>query len=355
MANHLLLFGRPLIMDEQMAALQVVGELPDYEAGDPFEGRLDILNGIGRCTVEVVEANLPPGYSVRVDNVLKKVVIKWPGYKTTTTADGVTDGDFAAGNADLWNLGSGWRIATSGVPGGGNAAVFENYTGISSISSDPFPYSKQSITANAKFCQGQSTKGQLSGRILLIWCDENGRMLPGGEGKSYSGGTLHNGGPPTEWLDSEVTAASHDAKTVRIGFSCNRTRRNFPGWVDNFTWNHTYTVGVGDDNTDFFLRIKVTDSANRVAYWYGAIWAKSLWFSSPIFPQYVDADSITNNIVFLEASTKIAAFVHDLPPEDFLTNNIVFVSADSRVVLRSTDMDTDALTNNIVFIGATLA
>ena len=81
MANHFLLFQRPLVMDTSEQELRVEGTLPDYDPESAYVGELDVVNSVGRVTLEILESTLPTGATVRVDQVRKKVVVKWPKYE----------------------------------------------------------------------------------------------------------------------------------------------------------------------------------------------------------------------------------------------------------------------------------
>src|SRR5690606_196343 len=273
MANHFRLYERPLMTDETQAELSVTGVLEGYVSGDAYEGRLQINNSIGRCTVEIVEANLPPGAAVRVDNITKEVVVKWDAFEEAAEeSNSVPNGDFEEGDNGQWILGNGWSIEAGGAETGTFSAVFQNFRGISNIESVRFPYTPGTpITGQCRFQQGASSENKLTGRALLIWCDINGNALPGGEGVSFTGGELIRSGKNGEWKPATVTGASREAVKVAIGFSCNRRSQNRLARVDNFTWNHKYTVGTQGPGI-FHLSIRVTDSENRVAFWDGVIY-----------------------------------------------------------------------------------
>jgi len=403
MANHFRLYGRPLMADEVLPPLTITGSLPFFVPGEPYEGRLQINNSIGRCTVEVIEAGLPPGYSVRVDNVTKEVVVKWDAYEEVEDEiSAVPNGDFEQGDNGQWALGNGWSIKSGGAETGTFSAVFENFRGNSSIESVRVPYTPGTpIRAQCRFQQGASSKGNLAGRAILIWCDAKGNMLPGGEGKSFSVGTLINSGSGGEWQTSEVTGASREAATVAVGFSANRKKQNKLARVDNFTWNHKYTLGT-DKREDYFLSIKVTDSANRVAYWSGSLLYKSILAKSqrypvtaydsmaitPLFvgastkdsllgtdagydglgiiPLFISAstkslywahtqppeDFLGITPLFVSASTKQVQIIHSQPAEDYLSVSPLFVGASTKKVLLTNTLETEAITITPLFIGA---
>src|SRR5690606_2613311 len=91
-----------------VAPLRLVGELPNAELGEEYEGRLQIENSVGNCTVEQIGgADLPNGYRIFVDNDSKEVVIQWPEYAETTVP--LFNGDFELGDVG-WVAGAGWKI-----------------------------------------------------------------------------------------------------------------------------------------------------------------------------------------------------------------------------------------------------
>jgi len=321
------LYGRPLAENEPLPPLMIVGSLPSYEPGNSYEGRLDVLNAIGKCTAEIVESSLPPGAYVFMDNFTQEVVLAWPTYTPPTTeASAVPNGNFEAGDDGSWRKGAGWTIEAGGAESGTYSGVFANQRGISSIESARVPYNGETITASARFQQGASSEGNLVGRIILIWCDADGNMIPGGEGISFNGGNLIRSGSNGAWHTSSVTAGSNNpnAKTVAVGFSANRKKQNKLARVDNFVWNHKYQVGT-DDQIDYTVTIKVTDSANRVAYWTGSLVYKSIFAKSQRYPVTV-FDNFQMSAFFVDASTKEGYVNYDMGIEN-MSVSAFFTSA----------------------------
>lgn len=289
------LYGRPLAEDTPVPPLRITGELEGYTSGEDYEGRLQIVDNIGKCKVEIVESDLPPGAYAFVDNFTNEIVLRWPAYAPPEAmVSGVPNGDFELGDNGMWNFGAGWSIQSGGAETGTYSGVFANQRGISSIESVRVPYTPGTpIHAAVRFQQGASSEGNLVGRILLIWCDANGNMLPGGEGVSYDGGNLIRSGSNGAWHTSEVTASSEQAATVAVGFSANRKKQNKLARVDNFTWDHEYSTGTNSD-LDFTVTFKVTDSANRVAYWTGTVGEYTLFLTTNLYPQYFIENLIGN-------------------------------------------------------------
>ncbi|UYA98666.1 hypothetical protein IVIADoCa4_46 [Xanthomonas phage vB_Xar_IVIA-DoCa4] len=346
MANHFRLYERPLMADETEAALTVTGVLEGYTSGEAYESRLQINNSIGRCTVEIVEANLPPGAAVRVDNVTKEVVVKWDAFEVVAEElNAVPNGDFEEGDNGQWYFGNGWSIEAGGAETGTYSGVFQNFKGISSIESVRLPYTPGTpIKGQCRFQQGASSKGNLVGRALLIWCDANGNMLPGGEGVSFTGGYLIRSGSNGEWKTSTVTGASREAAMVAIGFNCNRKKQNRLARVDNFTWNHKYTLGqVGDDT--YFLHIKVTDSLNRVAYWKGNIEEYGIFITSQLYGFY-QSDQLSASSAFVRYTN-----VDMLPPEEYTLAASSFGSWEFKNIRNEYTADPESVQATSAFVG----
>lgn len=290
------LYGRPLAADDIPPPLLVTGQLEGYTPGDEYEGRLQISGNIGKCRVEMVEQSLPPGAYCFVDNFTNEIVLKWPPYTGEFPTTAVPNGDFEGGDNGQMVLGPGWTIDPTGGEGGGAAAKFLDFKGISAVYSAPVPYDSGTfIQASIRFAQGLSGKGSLVGRLILMWCDANGNLVPGGEDISWSGGNLIRQGAPGQWLTSSAHARSNhpNVATVRLGFSINRKRQNHPAWVDNFTWDHEYIVG-SDLDLLYTVTFKVTDSANRVAYWAGTVDQFSVYATSRPYSFLQRADVTTS-------------------------------------------------------------
>lgn len=352
MSSVFQLYGRPLAEDTPLPPLMIVGSLPSYEPGNSYEGRLSVLNAIGKCTAELVESSLPPGAYVFMDNFTHEVVLAWPTYTPPTTeASTVPNGDFEAGDDGSWRKGAGWSIVAGDAETGTYSGVFSNQRGVSVLESARVPYSGETITASARFQQGASSKGNLVGRVVLLWCDADGNAIPGGEGVSFTGGNLITSGSHGEWQTSSVTAQSSRAevKTVAVGFSAERKKQNRLARVDNFVWNHKYQVGT-DDQIDYTVTIKVTDSANRVAYWTGSLVYKSTFAKSQRYPVTV-FDNFQMSAFFVDASTKESYVHYDIGIEN-MSVSAFFTSASTRVPYTLLTQEPEALAISPFFTSA---
>ena len=284
MPNHIRLFERPLVADEVLPALMVTGVLPDYTPEAAYEGRLPILNSVGKCTVEVLESTLPPGAFVRVDNITKEVVVKWAAYKEEEEPISlVPGGDFEDGDSGSWSLGPGWSIGTGPDYDTKSGAYSARFAGVKTGGSDmvsPRVPAKVNdyIRVSAQVQQGASAKGNAGARVSLIYRNAEGAEL------LRLWGNLVTSGKNGAWNETVAEgAAPADTATVEVVISAYRHRENFALWVDDVVWNHKYTLGQ-DKDEDFFLRLRVTDSLNRVAYWESQLWQDSVIVMSGLYP-----------------------------------------------------------------------
>lgn len=284
MPNHIRLFERSLIADEVLPALMVTGALPDCTPKAAYEGRLPILNSVGKCTVEVLESTLPPGAFVRVDNITKEVVVKWAAYKEEEEPISlVPGGDFEDGDSGSWSLGNGWSIGTGpayDVKSGAYSARFaEVKTKGSDMVSPRVPAKVNDyIRVSAQVQQGASAKGNAGARVSLIYRNADGAEL------LRLWGNLVTSGKNGAWNGTVAEgAAPADTATVEVVISAYRNRENFALWVDDVVWNHKYTLGQ-DKDEDLFLSIRVTDSINRSATWSGGLGQESVIVMSALYP-----------------------------------------------------------------------
>lgn len=290
MTSHHILFTRPLALRfTGQPALQIVGQLDAYVAGQAYEGRLQIINNIGDCTVEWVSGTMPAGTTIRVDNATHEVVVAWPSYQPAdpnTTV--VPNGSFEEGDVK-WEKGGGWAIET----GGGNdtfdgawSAVYRG-RGIASLTSVMVPVVVgTSITASVQIQQGASSAGNVTARVVLVWMDAYGKTL------SFDGGNIVRSGSNGAWHASTVTAkAPAGAFNVAFAISANRKRQNKRLWADKATWNHSYPSGQNTDD-DYCIVLRVRDSAGRTATWEGCVGERAIYLTTQPYPYY-DVDSIS--------------------------------------------------------------
>lgn len=285
MANHFRLFSRPLAIDDVNPALQIVGVLDGYSPGSAYESRLDILNSIGKCRVEVLESTLPNGSKVFVDNVTKEVVVAWPAFEPEQPAEHpIPNGSFESGDDGSWLIEQGWSYA-NGVGNsyydGGWSMRFSNFTGTSEIRSLPIRATPgDNINLAMQVQQGASSPGNCGAAVFMRFRDANLTEV------GYFQGNMVNRGAKGAWHESRTyNQAPAGTAWVEVGARAYRSRQNKPMWVDYFTWDHQYTLGQDTDEV-YFLRIKVIDSLNREAFWSGTIEEVTLLFTSLLYPVF---------------------------------------------------------------------
>lgn len=286
MATAIVLYGKPLSDADPINALAVSGVLPSAQKGQAYRGTLSIQNAVGKCTVRVLESDLPPNAQVFVDNFSNSVVVTWPltPVPAPPQPPKVLNGDFESGDDGSWRKGAGWSIEASAGEGSSWGAVYANNRGVSGIYSPAVPYSPGiAIHASARFQQGASSAGNLTGNIQLVWCDDAGNPLVGGEGVGYSSGNVISSGSNGAFKTTEVTAAHQTAPKVSVGIVSNRKRQNRRAAVDNVVWDYTYDLPI---QNLWRVSIEVTDSLNRVAYWSGTISAIMLNLTTDLLGWY---------------------------------------------------------------------
>lgn len=274
MTGHFRISEKPLGDEEFVPALSVTGDLGDYFIRQAFEGRLQINNAVGRCTVKVVESTLPPGAAIRVDNLTREVVVKWAAYEELIDEINlVPGGDFEEGADSGWSMGPGWSIGTGPdyeTDSGVYSARFADVKTKGSNMVGPRVRARVNdyIRLVARVQQGASAKGNAGARAGLLFFDSAGVTLQQQEGNMVSSGS---GGA---WKDSVAEGgAPADTHSVAAVISAYRTREGYPLWVDNLKWNHQYVVGAAEDEP-YFLQLEVTDGLNRTALWSGYIGAR---------------------------------------------------------------------------------
>ena len=294
------IFDKPIgFFDIPYPMLRVVGTLPDYEAGEAYEGRLDILNAIGECTVELLENNLPPGHSVFVDNATKQVVITWPPYSPPTTEKpGIINWDFQNGNLEGWNdkRGNSWSVVLGttlrdpwwgSVPGDLVAVMQGIGRGDHLLESNLYPATPgQPVMARSIWDQGPSNKDNNNLWTAIGFYRADGSKIEPNPWHQWYGDRIHDRTNKQRHFSTvnAITPPAAAFKTVQL-IAHRRNGRNRWIAVDNVqTSGFDYSTGIPSEIDDFYLTVKVTDSANRVAYWSGIIASNSIWFTSAPYP-----------------------------------------------------------------------
>lgn len=260
------LYDRPdLDQRRRQLALYITGSLPTAKPALAYEGRLQIHNAIGACTVEQIDGDaLPPGHALYVDQATKEVVITWPEYSETATP--ITNPGFESGMSG-WVAGAGWDVTGDNPISGTLSARFANTPGRSVISSTArYPVvAGREINAQCRVRQGASSAGNAGAGLLLEFRNAAGAVVetkPGNEVMSASNNAVY---------PSNVNALPPDGSaTVNVAAVGIRNRENKPVWIDEFSWDHVAASGINADAV-LNLTLRVRDSAGRSVLWQGKI------------------------------------------------------------------------------------
>ncbi|QOI69545.1 tail fiber protein [Xanthomonas phage Xaa_vB_phi31] len=289
---HFRLFDRPLIVDGQLSSMYIDGQYDDYDPGEAYEGRVDIHGSVGRCTVEILSSNLPPGAYAYVDNVFKQVVVKWPKYTPPTeTFSLLENGDFSEGDTGAWtNTGEGNPFVIEPDSDGKMSMKFKSGFGGGHYSESPLAPIKdinRQITATGRIAQGKSSKRKMWGGIVLVFHDKDRNYL-----NHLESNWVNSGGG---YKDVKVVAAASNvlAKFVSVRIHFERKGQNHPAWADDIKWDHVWTKGY-DADEQLYVEVKVTDSLNNTAIHTGTIDERSNWYYGKLNGLYV-YDSISVN------------------------------------------------------------
>lgn len=298
MANHILLYGRPIIAPSTpLPPLRIEGTLPGYRKGQAYSGSLDIVDSVGKCKVELVSGGLPNGHRLYVDNVLKKVMLKWDAFLDTEGQFEIPNWSFE-NDDEGWLLGEGWSVSTASHHHGAKSLAFNNFQGTSEVLGTRVPLKNPAaqVALSCQVQQGASSKKNVGARVFLRWY--NGSTVLG---TSY--GNLVDSASNGAWNISSVSGTGPAGSThVAPGAEGQRKRENKPLFLDEFTWDLKWVPG-SDIEPTYSIVLKVTDGLNRVAYWIGTLGIRTFVRTTVPFPLLV-AESLTSGAELLRASTR---------------------------------------------------
>ena len=261
------IYDRPdLDQRRGLPALYVTGALPNGKPGLAYEGRLQIHNAIGACTVEQIDGDmLPSGHALYVDQQAGEVVIAWPEY--VEAAAPITNPQFEDGMAG-WAAGAGWSVTTDNPITGSRSAVYARNPGSSILSSQSrYPVSHGTpIKAGCRVRQGASSAGNAGAGVRLEFRDDTGAVI------GFRDGNMVMQGSNNQVRSSDVTAAPPaNASTVNIACHGLRKRQNRELWADDFSWDHKVAHAGINIETTLNITLRVRDSAGRTALWSGQV------------------------------------------------------------------------------------
>lgn len=264
---HMRLFERPSRgLRADGGEMSIEGILPVALAGQSYEGRLDILNSVGDCTVQLVSGSLPAGATVYVDNATKQIVVTWPAYQSGDVP--IANGGFESGGADGWELGVGWSVTDDNATEGAYTLVYANNGGNSVATSTTRATiaAGDSVTASCDVRQGASSSGNAGAGIFLEFRDADGEVLVKADGNVVSQGENNE-----SQVSTVTRTAPSGAATVNLGVLGFRKRQNREVWADNFSWNlQQEEVGTNVEGT-WCIVLRAADSHGQQAEWEGCV------------------------------------------------------------------------------------
>lgn len=327
------IYDRPdLDQRSRLLPLLVAGDLPRAVPFVAYEGRLQIYNAVGGCTVRQIDGDrLPPGHQLYVDQATKQVVLTWPAYQAGAAP--IANPGFESGPTG-WDTGAGWVIAKENPPTGQWAAGYNNNRGESIISSTSRyeVYPGQRTTAKCKVRQGASAEGNAGASVLLEYRDQEGQVVGRVEGNRVMSASKNR------VYDSNVVGiAPAGAATINIAGNGIRYRENKILFVDDFEWDHTVAAVGLDHEAEYRLTLMVSDSAGRSAIWRGFIGDHPIFFTSkPYAFQVVES---------AEAQFGVRSGAMSVPPSiaEALDAGISLLGGELRQPLVNFSMPPDAL------------
>ncbi|HGM4946373.1 TPA: hypothetical protein ACKQDG_001550, partial [Stenotrophomonas maltophilia] len=229
------IYDRPdLDQDVYQPALYVTGRFARAKPSLAYEGRLQIRNSIGGCSVlQIGGDKLPDGAQLRVDQATKEVVVAWPAYLTAQAP--IANANFEEGKTG-WELGPGWNITTENPPSGQWSAGYWGNWGTSRIS-NAARYTVQPgqiTTAKCDVRQGASSEGNAGASVMLEYRNAAGEVIHTVEGNQVMSASKNRVYP-----SSVFGAAPPGAVTINVAGNGIRYRENKILFVDNFQWDHT--------------------------------------------------------------------------------------------------------------------
>ncbi|WWO60316.1 endo-1,4-beta-xylanase C [Xanthomonas phage SB4] len=331
---HFRLFNRPTgtSIKAGRPVMWIDGLYYDYEAGAPYEGRVQIHGSTGLMKVEVLGQNLPPGASVYIDQVTKEVVVKWGLYTPPTEeVKSVPNGNFDEGYAYWETVGPGTPISfeTGWSPNNKGNCTYRDHKGEYTIRGGwaPVSSSTRQIEITAKVEHGKSSKGNASCAVGLAWFDEKKNLI-----REDWGNAVTNGGKG-RWYDTKLFTSAKDKeiKFVRPTLKFGRRKQNHPIHAAQVQWDHVYVIGYNEDDI-LWVEVKVTDAIGNIATHKGYIEERSNWYFGKINGLYaVESLNITTAIQRIAQKTtnwsmgeasSIGASVTGLRLKAFVTHRV---------------------------------
>ncbi|UNY50213.1 tail fiber [Stenotrophomonas phage vB_SmeS_BUCT700] len=288
---HFRLFNKPAAFDIKTGTptMWIDGAYDDYVPGEPYEGSVDIHGGVGLMKVKVLGANIPPGASVFIDQLRKRVVVKWMKYSPPTIeVKGVPNGSFE--DESFWEFvgaSTPARVETGWSPNGKGNLTYRDQKGEYRVRGAWAPVSSNTrqVTISGKVEHGKSSKGNASCGVGLSWYDADKNLI-----REDIGSIVSNGGKG-RWYDTKAAYTPNDKniKYVRPLVVFDRRKQNHPIHAGQIEWDHVYVDGYDEDDI-LWVEVEVTDSLGNKARHKGNIEVTGTYMISQLYPWHVDDD-----------------------------------------------------------------
>lgn len=256
-------------LDQAIGRLPLIisGSLPNTAPFVAYEGRLQMRNFIGPSRAELLEGELPAGYTISVDEGTQEIVVAWPAWEPV--AQPVFNGDFERGDVG-WQKGAGWQVnyQPADVRITGNWAGVFRGTGQASILCEPQPcLPGTGFAFSALFDQGPSNKKNVDCYAAAVFYDASGKQI----GEPTLGGKVHDQNNNSRHASSGNATAPPGTAKASTGALVVRRKYQRPVSVDDIQWG-LEGGGVGSfEDAVYPITIRGFDSTGRSEIWNGSV------------------------------------------------------------------------------------
>ncbi|QEG09307.1 tail fiber protein [Stenotrophomonas phage Pokken] len=291
------IFQRPNVDQHgYLLPMRIGGTPAEYTLGDPYEGRLQVFNNVGSCTIQQTGGDeLPNGHSISFDPDTNEIVITWPALfwidpVTKIYAAEISDPGFESGSAKKgWEMGLGWSVNNINNITGSYSACFMDFNGSSHILNKARHKVEPGTVINAQCTvrQGASAKYNVGALVTIQYFDDKGNMIHIDRGNLVDDGAKNRVSPSR--LASTVPAG---AVTCSIGCEGVRFKENKELFVDDFKWDLEVTEIIESPNplNEYNVELTATDSIGRIARWSGPIKMAGVYVTSKLYGFYDHED-----------------------------------------------------------------